>query len=93
MLDYFFRYWYSTVLLFPGSDGQLFSLDLPTQSVGGTTHFPGRVLTNLSALSPRHQTAILPLSTTHVAIYGADSSEEGNFNFNTFLYFLSLFGF
>uniref|UniRef100_A0A1B6DGP0 Nucleolar protein 11 n=2 Tax=Clastoptera arizonana TaxID=38151 RepID=A0A1B6DGP0_9HEMI len=65
----------SCSLLTMWSDGLLFSLDLPTASLGD--NFPGRVLTNLSAVSPRHQIAILPLNATHIAVYGADPSEEG----------------
>lgn len=59
-----------------GSDGQLFSLDLP---IHDSEQIPGRLLTTLTTISPRYQAAILPLSSTHLAIYGADASEEGTF--------------
>lgn len=57
-----------------GSDGLLFSLDLP---IHDSEQIPGRLLTTLTTISPRYQAAILPLSSTHIAIYGADASEEG----------------
>lgn len=59
-----------------GSDGQLFSVELPTRE---PEQFPGRSLATLAFISHRHPAAILPLSPTHVAVYGADASEEGMF--------------
>uniref|UniRef100_A0A1B6LKA1 Nucleolar protein 11 N-terminal domain-containing protein n=1 Tax=Graphocephala atropunctata TaxID=36148 RepID=A0A1B6LKA1_9HEMI len=67
------------------SDRQLFSLELPSR---GAEQFPGRALTTLTGISPRHQTAMLALNSTHVAIYGARANEEGALLliFNTQLY-------
>ncbi|XP_046674537.1 uncharacterized protein LOC124363333 [Homalodisca vitripennis] len=67
------------------SDSQLYSLELPAR---GCEQFPGRTLTTLTGISPRHQTAMLALSSTHLAIYGARENEEGALVliFNTQLY-------
>ncbi|XP_054268458.1 nucleolar protein 11-like [Macrosteles quadrilineatus] len=72
----------SCYLLTLWSDGQLFSVELPTRE---PEQFPGRSLATLAFISHRHPAAILPLSPTHVAVYGADASEEGAllFIFNT----------
>jgi len=64
----------SCSLLTLWSDGQLFSVELPTREA---EQFPGRLLATLTSISARHKAAILPLSPSHVAVYGADASEEG----------------
>ncbi|KAK7790230.1 hypothetical protein R5R35_009342 [Gryllus longicercus] len=56
------------------SDGSLFSFKfLPTVDI----NFPGTFLQKVTSVNSKHPVAITPISNSHLAFFGADSSEEG----------------
>lgn len=63
-----------TCFLFLGSNGKLYSMELLTSV---TQSFPGRCLATLSVLNSKHPVKITSIGSHHIAIYGADPSEEG----------------
>lgn len=60
--------------LLPGSDGRLYSLPFHPQP---SPELPGSFVNTIQAVSTKHPVALLALSSSHVAVYGADPSEEG----------------
>nr|XP_018896692.1 PREDICTED: nucleolar protein 11 [Bemisia tabaci] len=56
------------------SNGKLYSMELLTSV---TQSFPGRCLATLSVLNSKHPVKITSIGSHHIAIYGADPSEEG----------------
>jgi len=60
--------------LLPGSDGRLYSLPFHPQP---SPELPGSFVNTVRAVSTKHPVALLALSSSHVAVYGADPSEEG----------------
>lgn len=60
--------------LLPGSDGRLYSLPFHPQP---SPELPGSFVNTVRAVSTKHPVALLALSSSHVALYGADPSEEG----------------
>lgn len=64
----------NTCLLFSGSDGRLYSLSFHPQPC---LELPGTLVNIVRAISTKHAVALVPLSSSHVAMYGADPSEEG----------------
>jgi len=60
--------------LLPGSDGKLYSLPFHPQP---SPELPGSFVNTVRAVSTKHPVALLALSSSHVAVYGADPSEEG----------------
>ncbi|PSN52742.1 hypothetical protein C0J52_06156 [Blattella germanica] len=63
----------SCQLLTLWSDGKIFSLPFLQES----PQFPGTFMNTMSVLSTKHPVAMTSLSSSHVAIYGADPTEEG----------------
>jgi hypothetical protein len=57
-----------------GSDGRLYSLPFHPQA---NPELPGSFVNTVRAVSTKHPVALLALSSSHVAVYGADPSEEG----------------
>ncbi|GFG36472.1 hypothetical protein Cfor_11811 [Coptotermes formosanus] len=55
------------------SDGRLYSLPFHPQP---SPDFPGTFVNTVRAVSTKHPVALLALSSSHVAVYGADPSEE-----------------
>jgi len=60
--------------LLSGSDGKLYSLPFHPQP---SPELPGSFVNTVRAVSTKHPVALLALSSSHVAVYGADPSEEG----------------
>ncbi|PNF31620.1 hypothetical protein B7P43_G17189 [Cryptotermes secundus] len=56
------------------SDGRLCSLPFHPQP---SPELPGTLVSIVRAVSTKHPVALVPLSSSHMAIYGADPSEEG----------------
>lgn len=56
------------------SDGKLYSLPFHPQP---SPELPGSFVNTVRAVSTKHPVALLALSSSHVAVYGADPSEEG----------------
>lgn len=61
-------------VLFSGSDGRLYSLPFYPQP---SPQPPGTFVNTVRAISTKQPVALLALSSSHVAVYGADPSEEG----------------
>jgi hypothetical protein len=60
--------------LFAGSDGRLYSLPFHPEP---SRELPGNFVNTVRAVSTKHPVALLALSSSHLAVYGADPSEEG----------------